>query len=285
MYYHLDAVGSVRLITDENRTVVAAHDYKPFGEDTGALTGDPRRFTGKELDAETALHYFGARYYRNVAGRFTSSDPSLAGVQLGDPQSWNRYAYAKNNPLRYVDRNGKWPTYVHERIIDDVFRGRMLASQLRILKDASKDVDADQNTENAFKHGMSGGREVRREDRVSASIRAGNFIAGQLEMAVRLQVAWKQSHPSARRGEFSSAALYAFGEALHTATDSVSPWHTGAQAWFGLADPLESFKHSAAESLIGWSASLEIGLAEYEAMLLWNEFLSRVEAGVNSGGG
>jgi RHS repeat-associated protein len=87
--------------------VVAAHDYKPFGEDTGALTGDPRRFTGKELDAETALHYFGARYYRNVWGRFTTADPEHVGGNIQDPQSWNAYAYARNNPLRFVDPDGQ----------------------------------------------------------------------------------------------------------------------------------------------------------------------------------
>jgi RHS repeat-associated protein len=114
MYYHLDAVGSVRLVTDENKTVVAAHDYKPFGEDTGALTGDPRRFTGKELDAETALHYFGARYYRNVWGRFTTPDPVVNQASAAiDPQRWNRYSYALNRPLAMTDPDGREAGYVY----------------------------------------------------------------------------------------------------------------------------------------------------------------------------
>ena len=56
-------------------------------------------FTGKERDAETGLDYFGARYLSATQGRFTSGDPFLGGGRPEDPQSWNRYAYARNNPL------------------------------------------------------------------------------------------------------------------------------------------------------------------------------------------
>lgn len=62
------------------------------------------RFTGKERDAETGLDFFEARYMSSAQGRFTSPDP-LPGWQ-GDPQSWNMYAYARNNPLLYTDPTG-----------------------------------------------------------------------------------------------------------------------------------------------------------------------------------
>lgn len=61
------------------------------------------RFTGKERDQETGLDYFGARYFSGAMGRFTSPDPSLGSAHLTELQSWNRYAYAYNNPLRYND--------------------------------------------------------------------------------------------------------------------------------------------------------------------------------------
>jgi RHS repeat-associated protein len=105
-YYHLDAIGSVRVITNEFGALVERHDYAPFGEDTAPVAGDPRRFAGKELDPETALHYFAGRYYRNVTGRFTTVDPGQASGTISDPQSWNAYAYARNNPLRFVDPGG-----------------------------------------------------------------------------------------------------------------------------------------------------------------------------------
>ena len=62
--------------------------------------------TGKERDAETGLDYFGARYMSAAQGRFTSPDPLLASGRSAEPQTWNRYHYAGNNPLRYVDPDG-----------------------------------------------------------------------------------------------------------------------------------------------------------------------------------
>jgi RHS repeat-associated protein len=55
-----------------------------------------------------ARSYFGARYYRANLGRFTTVDPELnVNAALLDPQRWNRYAYARNNPLRWVDLDGR----------------------------------------------------------------------------------------------------------------------------------------------------------------------------------
>jgi RHS repeat-associated protein len=104
-YYHTDVVGSVRALSDQTGATVIRHDYLPFGEDTQPLAGDPLRFAGKELDPESALMNFEARYYRNTWGRFTQVDP-IAGSPA-DPQSWNRYAYARNAPARFVDPNGE----------------------------------------------------------------------------------------------------------------------------------------------------------------------------------
>jgi RHS repeat-associated protein len=116
-YYDTDGVGSVRVITDEGGDVVERHDYLPFGEEctTGACEtnpqgggGDDRKFTGKERDEETGLDYFGARYYGSAIARFTTLDPAMTfQANLVDPQRWNRYAYAKNNPLVFVDPDGR----------------------------------------------------------------------------------------------------------------------------------------------------------------------------------
>ena len=71
-----------------------------------AMTICDEKFTGKERDAETGLDYFGARYMSSAQGRFTSPDPLLSSGRPDDPQSWNRYAYVSNNPLRYTDPFG-----------------------------------------------------------------------------------------------------------------------------------------------------------------------------------
>jgi RHS repeat-associated protein len=110
-YYHLDAVGSVRAVTNQAGQVVRTHEYFPFGDGPDPLPAsgqDALRFTGKERDAETGLHYFGARYYGARGGRFTTVDPVLdTDTASIDPQQWNRYAYARNNPLRYTDPDGR----------------------------------------------------------------------------------------------------------------------------------------------------------------------------------
>jgi RHS repeat-associated protein len=63
-------------------------------------------FTGKWHDDELQLDYFGARYYDASMGRFVSIDP--AAFSQGNLQSFNRYAYANNNPYKFVDPDGRW---------------------------------------------------------------------------------------------------------------------------------------------------------------------------------
>jgi len=105
-YYHTDAVGSVRMITDANGQEVTRYDFWPFGQVSGApAVQDSRMFTGQEHDAESQSDYLGARYYQGQMGRFTTPDDPVY-MDLFNPQSLNRYAYAYNNPLRWVDPTG-----------------------------------------------------------------------------------------------------------------------------------------------------------------------------------
>jgi len=111
-YYHTDALGSVRAVTNQQGQVIRRHDFLPFGEELQATVPPPDKplFTGKERDVETGLDYFGARYQRAGVGRFTSVDPVMTfDKSLADPQRWNRYAYARTNPMRWVDPDGRIP--------------------------------------------------------------------------------------------------------------------------------------------------------------------------------
>jgi RHS repeat-associated protein len=108
-YYHLDAVGSVRVVTNSSGQVIRLHDFKPFGEEiTPPSTADRKLFTGQERDQSTGLDYFGARYYRPDLGRFTSADDSSF-LDPFEPRSANLYAHAFANPLRWVDPTGHDP--------------------------------------------------------------------------------------------------------------------------------------------------------------------------------
>lgn len=117
-YLTTDHLGSTRIITGEDQSVKARHDYLPFGEEiqngvggrTPALgyVADTLRqkFTSYERDTESGLDFAQARYYSSLAGRFTSVDPSMASGRTVAPQSWNRYSYTINNPLKYTDPTG-----------------------------------------------------------------------------------------------------------------------------------------------------------------------------------
>jgi RHS repeat-associated protein len=63
------------------------------------------KFTGKERDSESGLDNFGARYHASTMGRFMTPDsPSYSNRK--NPQSWNLYAYALNNPVSFRDADG-----------------------------------------------------------------------------------------------------------------------------------------------------------------------------------
>jgi RHS repeat-associated protein len=104
-YYHLDLLGSVRAVTDEQGLVIARHDFEPFGEEVSPQSPpkDRRLFTGQERDFETGLDYFNARQYRPDLGQFTAPDPLSADPTAGPLSS---YTYVDNNPLAYVDPTG-----------------------------------------------------------------------------------------------------------------------------------------------------------------------------------
>jgi RHS repeat-associated protein len=107
-YYHLDHLGTPRILTDINGVRVQGQHFLPFGEEMPFEGGtNTRKFTGHERDAETGLDYMMARYYQASLGRFMAVDPAASSAQAVGPQSWNRYAYAGNNPLRNLDPNGQ----------------------------------------------------------------------------------------------------------------------------------------------------------------------------------
>ncbi|MBL0155550.1 MAG: RHS repeat-associated core domain-containing protein [Bryobacterales bacterium] len=115
-YLTADWLGSTRAVS-AGGTVTERRDYLPYGEVIpstrggrtalwAASVGVRQEFAGKERDSETGLDYFGARYFAGAQGRFTSPDPPLLDQHVEDPQSWNLYTYARNNPLVYVDPTG-----------------------------------------------------------------------------------------------------------------------------------------------------------------------------------
>lgn len=106
-YRHSDWLGSSRLDSTIARTMYSDVAYAPFGDSYAqAGTADPS-FTGMNQDTTSGIYDFPAREYSGVVGRWPSPDPAgIGSVNPGDPQTWNRYAYVRNNPLTMVDPTG-----------------------------------------------------------------------------------------------------------------------------------------------------------------------------------
>jgi RHS repeat-associated protein len=97
-----DRQGSVVDLVDENGAVLNHFVYDSFGNRSGSSTADFRfGYTGRELDGETGLYYYRARYYDPTVGRFISEDP--VGFSAGDT---NLYRYVNNSPTNYTDPTG-----------------------------------------------------------------------------------------------------------------------------------------------------------------------------------
>ena len=140
-YLTPDHLGNTRVVTQAvvsgpDGGVVSRHDYLPFGEEIGTaygrrisvsgytasrLDGPSQKFTGKQRDGESQLDYFGARYFSAAAGRFTSPDLiNVTSARLVDPSNTlNKYSYAANNPLLYVDPDGEDVTVFYRAADDD----------------------------------------------------------------------------------------------------------------------------------------------------------------------
>ena len=111
-FYHSDHLGSTSYVTDANGEVFQHVEYVPFGEvfieelSSSAKLNTPYLFNGKELDEETGLYYYGARYYDPRTSLWLSTDP----LELKYPNI-STYAYCANNPINAIDPNGMNPIY------------------------------------------------------------------------------------------------------------------------------------------------------------------------------
>ena len=106
-FYEQDGLGSVTSLSSSAGALANTYTYDSFGKLTnssGTIT-NPFQYTGRELDAETGLYYFRARYLDPTTGRFLSEDPmEFAGGDV------NLYRYVYNNAGNYVDATGFFPT-------------------------------------------------------------------------------------------------------------------------------------------------------------------------------
>jgi len=106
-YYHTDALGSTRSLTNSSSTLEESYNYTPYGKllDSNA-TKTKFLYTGEFFDSESDNYYLRARYYNPNTTRFISRD-SYDGT-ANNPITLNHYAYGNSNPTMFVDPSGKW---------------------------------------------------------------------------------------------------------------------------------------------------------------------------------
>jgi hypothetical protein len=177
-------------------------------------------------------------------GRWMSPEPSRLSAFIENPQTWNMYSYAYNNPLSMVDKNGAWPTRIHNAIIDAAFPN-LTAEQRQILKDVSAEQDSllsgGQGNALAFEHAMSSPDYSPSE----AEELYNDFVSNNEDQATQAQINF---WVGGGKG-LSNDALKQFAAALHAILDSTSPAHAGFQRW-DYRKPWLVKAHIAAESTI-----------------------------------
>ena len=111
-YFHSDHLGSSSLITDATGGLVQHLEYTPSGEvlvddrPTQSSWSTPYKFNGKELDEETGLYYYGARYYDPRTSVWISADPLAEKYP-----NVSSYVYCLDNPVKFIDIDGKKPSF------------------------------------------------------------------------------------------------------------------------------------------------------------------------------
>ncbi len=109
-YIHTDVLGSPIAASDEDGNIVWRESYQPYGKRLlEEAHSDRLWYTGK-YEEDIGLVYFGRRWYNPEIGRFYSADPVR--FDESNIHSFNRYAYANNNPYAYIDPDGEEPLFL-----------------------------------------------------------------------------------------------------------------------------------------------------------------------------
>ena len=111
-FYHSNHLGSTSYITDDHTNITQYDAYLPYGEllvDEHSSSEDlPYKFNGKEMDEETGLYYYGARYLNPMASIWYGVDPLAEKYK-----SIGAYVYCSANPIRLIDSDGKKILFVN----------------------------------------------------------------------------------------------------------------------------------------------------------------------------
>jgi len=233
-YYHLDHLGSPRILTNSLGVRMQGQHFMPFGEEIPIESGvNTRKFTGHERDTEIGLDYMFARYYEASLGRFLAADPGND-RDLGDPQTWNMYTYVRNNPVNATDPDGRFKAYgkfAHEGMTADAGMAVAAGGKLSIGDVVGGAVGMD----------MPWGRWWGTRDHPAHYNRNRSIAAPGTPNDTRMQIGTDfivRSLEAYQKGQLIRAG-YRFGEALHCFQDTVNHQNITPQehSTLGVDDP------------------------------------------------
>jgi RHS repeat-associated protein len=158
-----DRQGSVVDLVNEQGAVVNHFVYDSFGNRTSSTAADFRfGYTGRELDVETGLYYYRARYYDPAVGRFVSEDP--IGFSAGDT---NLYRYVGNNATNYTDPSGEVVPLlaIGAALLSAGLTGATIGGTIGFARGAAQSIDSDRRNRilswdsigSAYINGLIGG--------------------------------------------------------------------------------------------------------------------------------
>ena len=133
-FYHPDHLGSSSYITDREGRITQHTEYIAFGEvlfeEHSTSKTMPYLFNGKELDQDTNLTYYGARYLDMKTSLWLNVDPLVE-------KTMQPYAYANNNPVRFIDPTGEFPILINGKVSNDSERASLTYWSSNILNTIS----------------------------------------------------------------------------------------------------------------------------------------------------
>jgi len=223
VYYEADGLGSITSLTTTAGAVTMTYSYDSFGVSTGTTGSEtnPYRYTGREIDARTMLHYYRARYYAPNVGRFVSEDP------IGFGGGINFYGFVRNSPLNGTDPSGLWSPRAHDQMVWNALSPCGVSdADIYEIQRGSRSVDQDyQGAEYAYMHSMSNGNISQSASKAVAQ--RNSFVQVEVREAIADFAAGDRNQ-----------AMFVFGIAMHPVMDMTSPAHTDRNGnpipWCGL---------------------------------------------------
>ncbi len=241
-------LGSASVELNETSEIITYEEYYPYGGSSiygykvGLVSTKRYRYSGKEKDEESGLYYYGARYYGAWIGRWFGCDPKDKAFDL------NQYFFSRNNPIRYVDFEGKYPILLdetHETITKQAFNstfGSKYSNNKYFISELINGVrfpDEPQGlkTWNIIRKVKSGDIDESMKKTISYRSHFGDkqiwhsmAISGENPVMTKLRILEELSALYDKAIKFKengnlSPAVFTAGRILHTVQDSWSPAH------------------------------------------------------------